>query len=118
MTYDFLRFEFISQSSELIASYSVSLAEAARRGNPQAARVYFDCIRAVARDLNKTLQEVENEEAGRKARVEANAGHSDERNGAKARGNNDAVRRDHQQRSGLADGARGHARGQAAASRV
>ena len=111
MTHDPLRFDFIQESAELIASYSISLSEASRRSNAESCRVYFDCIRAIARDLNKTLQEIENG-------VATEARRADERKRVEASRDNDAVRGNQQQRSGLAHGANERTGRQSTASRV
>lgn len=54
-----LRMDFIRECADLMESYSVCLSEAARRGNHESARIYFECIRTVGRDLAKTLAEIE-----------------------------------------------------------
>ncbi|MEN9393195.1 MAG: hypothetical protein RLZZ104_1538 [Pseudomonadota bacterium] len=59
MTDDPLRFDFIIECSQMLGSYSRSIDEAAFRGNEKAVRVYFECLRAVAKDLEKTLREIE-----------------------------------------------------------
>ena len=94
MTHDPLRFDFILESSELLASYSISLSEAAHRGNAEACRAYYRCLQAVARDLNKTLVEVENGLA-------SEARQADERKRVEGGGTDGEVRRDKQQRLGM-----------------
>ena len=104
MTHDPLRFEFVVECSELLASYSISLSEAACRSNEQSCRAYFEAIRAVARDLNKTLSEIESGAA--KARMEADARHANERGGSQASGTDDAVRGNQSVGHGMAAGSR------------
>ena len=87
---DPLRFDFITELCGYMESYSISLSEAARRGNAEACRAYFECLRATARDLNKTLQEVENG-------LEADARHTNERDRVKDGGSADALSGDKQQ---------------------
>lgn len=113
---DPLRFDFIVECSELLASYSISLSEAARRENEASCRCYFDALRAIARDLNKTLVEVENGAA--KTRISADARHADAGKRTEARRTDDAVRRDNEQRHGLAFRSGGQSGRQATSARV
>jgi hypothetical protein len=108
MTHDALRFDFIVESAELLASYSISLSEAGRRSNAEACRVYFDCLRAIARDLNKTLSEVENGLEGQSRQTNG---------GMRVEGGrvDDALRGDNGRRSVVANGDHGRPRGQVAA---
>ena len=69
MSRDPLRFSFIIELSVLMESYCRSLGEAANRGNEAQTRAYFKCLQAVARDLNRTLCEIE--EQAKAAKKEA-----------------------------------------------
>ena len=69
MSHDPLRFDYIIECSVLMESYSRSLGEAAYRGNEAQTRAYFKCLQMVARDLNKTLCEIE--EQAKAAKKEA-----------------------------------------------
>ena len=54
-----LRLDYIRECADLLASYAVSISEAAYQGNPERVRAYFDCLRLVGRDINRTLSEIE-----------------------------------------------------------
>lgn len=62
MSHDPLRFDYITECSRMLGSYARSIDEAAYRGNEKAVRVYFECLRAVAKDLDKTLKEIEKQQ--------------------------------------------------------
>jgi hypothetical protein len=59
MIHDWLRHQFIYECAGIIAEHSEDIQSAARRGNEEAIRMHFECIRLVARDLEKTLREIE-----------------------------------------------------------
>lgn len=62
-----LRFEAVMELADMLASYSVSLGEAAHRQNAVSSRLYFEAIRKVGATLRETLDDIEAEMTGRDA---------------------------------------------------
>lgn len=56
---DWLRWQFIHECAETIAEHADMLGHCARTGNDVSARTHFECIRLTAKQLEKTLKEVE-----------------------------------------------------------
>lgn len=54
-----LRQQFIHECAQIIAEHADMISDASRTGNEQAARMHFECIRLAAKDLDKTLKEIE-----------------------------------------------------------
>lgn len=54
-----LRQQFIHECAQIIAEHADMISDASRTGNEQAARMHFECIRLAAKDLDKTLREIE-----------------------------------------------------------
>jgi hypothetical protein len=71
MITDFLRFDYIIECSEVIEAHARMLGDAASTGNESAARAHFECIRLAAKDLDKTLREIERQTEKPKAKEAA-----------------------------------------------
>jgi hypothetical protein len=59
MSHDPLRFAYLTECAELMRSYCVCLGEGASRGNEAVVRAYFEALRAVGKDIDTTLKEIE-----------------------------------------------------------
>jgi hypothetical protein len=66
---NWLRQQFIHECAQIIAEHADMISDASRTGNEAAARAHFECIRLAAKDLDKTLREIERQIAKPKAKA-------------------------------------------------
>lgn len=109
MSLDQIRFEGIAELAELLASYSISLGEAAHRQNAITCGLYFENIRLVGKTISETLAELD-------ANVHTAPRRADVRERDAAGRADDARGRDQQQRPAVADGHRDRGERSASAS--